>query len=84
MFRFARAINFLLDLAQDMSRNVFLFILCVDGQHPNNSFTGLRVVDNPNAASLSAAGLRPPHRSHAARTRHYCALFWTFDERSLQ
>jgi hypothetical protein len=67
-----------------MSRNVFLFILCVDCQHPNNSFTGLRVVDNPNSASFSATGLNPPHLSHAAGTWYQCALFWTFDERHMR
>src|SRR3990167_5619815 len=54
ILRFALAIEFLPDLAQNVSGDVLLFILRVDRQHPNHPFTCLPVVNHPDSASLTA------------------------------
>src|SRR5450631_314784 len=62
------AIDFFLDSPEDVRGDVFGFVLCIDGQHPDGASVKARVIDDAYSATLTATRLAPSKLPDAART----------------
>src|SRR5215831_14388183 len=69
MFRFAGvlAIEFVLDLFENVRSNVLLHALRVEGQHPDLAVARAQKVDHTKSAPLAAPRHAPAHLAHADR-----------------
>ncbi len=61
--------DFLCNLTKNVSRDILLFILAVDGKKPDFVFFPFEIINDANSAALSLSGNRPADLSKAARTR---------------
>src|SRR5437667_7979100 len=81
-FRFVTvlAIDFILDLFENVTGNILFHILSVEREHPDLTLPSAQKVNDPKASALAAPSDAPAHLANAARTRNNRTNLWISDD----